>query len=374
MKGFNHIVFACSYLHVPGGYEKAVITTANLFSRNGWQVTLLILDQCLETYFEIDKKVILVQADLDFGITSKGNMLSRKLRFRKHLSALNKIVKSLAPDFLICTEYHFATAAVLCGAGKFTRIFSWEHHHYGAQIRNMFWEMLFKFAYRKLDAVVCLNPDEKDYYQTINKNTVVIPNFIDTPEAGTQVNHKPFDLISVTRFNRIKGIDLLMSTARLLFSLKPGIRWKLIGYGEQEEELLEFIRTEGLDEQLIYQPAVKQDLIEDYRSARLFVMTSRNECFPLVLLEAMSHGLPCVSFDCNTGPRHIIQPGYNGILTEPAQPEELAKSILQILNQPELQQHMSARALMSAAAFSPDTIYKKWEALFISFEKFPFKR
>ena len=373
MKGVNHIVLVCSYLHVPGGYEKAVITTANLFSRNGWQVTLLILDQNQETYFEVDKEVNLVQADLDFGITRKGNMFSRKWRFRKHLSALNKIVKSLAPDFLICTEYHFATAAVLCGAGKYTRIFSWEHHHYRAQIRNMFWEMLFKFAYRKLDAVVCLNPDEKDYYQSINKKTVVIPNFIDPPATGIQVNNKSFDLITVTRFNRIKGIDLLMRTAKLLFTKRTGIRWKLIGYGEQEDELLEFIRTEGLDEQLIYQPAVKQDLSEDYRSSRLFVMTSRNECFPLVLLEAMSHGLPCLSFDCNTGPRHIIQSGSNGILTEPAQPELLAQTILQVLDQPQLQQQMSARALISAASFTPDAVYTKWETLFLSFLNDQFK-
>ena len=74
MKGVNHIVLVCSYLHVPGGYEKAVITTANLFSRNGWQVTLLILDQNQETYFEVDKEVNLVQDDLDFGISRNRSM------------------------------------------------------------------------------------------------------------------------------------------------------------------------------------------------------------------------------------------------------------------------------------------------------------
>jgi glycosyltransferase involved in cell wall biosynthesis len=374
MNRFQHIVIACSYLHVPGGYEKAIITTANLFSRKGWRVTLLVLDQSLETYFEVDKEVKLVQADLDFGITSKGNVFSRKLRFLKHLIQLNRELKSLAPDFLICAEYHFATAAVLCGAGKFTHIFSWEHHHYGSQIRNRFWEFLFQYAYRKLDTVVCLNLDEQAYYLSINKKTVVIPNFINPLATGIPVNHKAFDLISVTRFNHIKGIDLLMSTAKLLFAKKPGIRWKLIGYGEQKEELLAFIRTEGLGEKLIYQPANKQELSEDYRSASLFVMTSRHECFPLVLLEAMSHGLPCLSFDCNSGPRHIIQSGYNGLLTEPEQPEVLAKTILHLLDQPELLQYMSAQALKSSAAFTPDTIYKKWEALFISFVKDPLKK
>jgi len=372
LKSLHHIVIACSYLHVPGGYEKAMITTANLFSRNGWRVTLLVLDQYPETYYAVDKEVNLVQAGLDFGITGKGNMFSRKLRFRNHLRQLKKILQPLAPGYLICSEYHFATAAVLCGAGKFTRIFSWEHHHYRTQIRNRFWELLFQYAYRKLDAVICLNRDEQAYYRSINKNAVVIPNFIEPPLAGNSPLHQPpHDLISVTRFNRIKGIDLLMKTAKILFTEKPDIRWKLIGYGEQKEELLAFIDKEGLSEKLMYQPADKQDLSEDYRSARLFIMTSRNECFPLVLLEAMSHGLPCLSFDCDSGPRHIIRSGYNGLLTTAEQPEALATAILELLDQPAMLRQMSEHARTTAASFTPDEVYKKWEALFLSFHQDP---
>lgn len=371
MKNFNHIVIACSYLHVPGGYEKAMITTANLFSRKGWRVTLLVLDQYPGTYYPVDKGIPVVQEYLDFGITGTGNIISRKLRFINHLRQLKKTLQSLAPGYLICSEYHFATAAVLCGAGKFTTIISWEHHHYGTQIRNRFWELLFQYAYRKLDAVICLNQDEQTYYWSLNKNAVVIPNFTDPPGAVSTGIQPAIELISVTRFNRIKGIDLLMSTAKIVFSKKPDLRWKLIGYGEQKEELLAFIQKEGLQEKLIYQPADKQELSEEYRAARLFVMTSRNECFPLVLLEAMSHGLPCLSFDCDTGPRHIIRSGYNGLLTTAEQPEPLANAILELLDQPALIQQMSDHARTTAASFTPDVVYKKWEALFLSYQQDP---
>lgn len=361
-----HIVIACSYLHVPGGYEKAMITTANMFAGRGHKVTLLILDHSAHMYYPVDPAVQIVHLTVNFGITTKGNIISRKIRLWKDTRKLVRVLKRLQADHLICSEYHFAIAAVLGGAKKFTRVYSWEHHHYAKQEMNRFWKFLFQKYYPKLDSVICLNKDEQQYYLSVNENAVVIPNFIEPPPLVTitEEGHRGFSLISVTRFNTIKGIDLLMKVAKLILPQQPDIKWKVIGYGEQKEKFLDFIRGEGFNNQLLFQSADKTDLTDDYRDAAIFVMTSRNECFPLVLLEAMSNGLPCIAFDCDTGPRHIIHNNENGLLVGKENVQEMAAAILSLLRDSERQKWMSRNALKTIRSFYPDMVYPLWKQLF----------
>jgi hypothetical protein len=97
----RHIAILCSYLHVPGGYEKAIITTANLFAEKGLQVTLLILDETAELYYPIHKNISVVCEHLTFGITKKGNTVTRKLEMLSHIRRLKKILLEIEPTDII---------------------------------------------------------------------------------------------------------------------------------------------------------------------------------------------------------------------------------------------------------------------------------
>lgn len=360
-----HIAILCSYLHVPGGYEKAVVTLANLFCEKGHPVTLVILDKDQGIFYPLDPRVSIVQQPLSFGITEEGNVVSRKVSLLGDVLKLRSLLKKLAPNHVIATEYPFAAAAVLSGAGKRMKIYLWEHHHYGAVKKNTFWNYISEKAFRRLDAMVCLNQDERDHYATYNENARVIPNFI-APAAGplpAYESQKQTDLLSVTRFNAIKGIDLLMEVAKRVLKPNPSLSWKVIGYGVQEDELKEFVRNEGLEQQLIIQAARHTDISREYQQASLLVMTSRNECFPLVLLEAMSNGLPAVSFDCDTGPRHIIRQHRTGMLTPAENPDLLAEAILALLNDPGKRKEMSLASRKEAEHYYPDAVYKLWKEL-----------
>lgn len=363
MTATRHIVIACSYLHVPGGYEKAMITTASLFAAKGNKVTLLIIDHTAATYYPLHPQVQVLQRNMNFGITQRGNTISRKIKMWRETKQFAKIIRQLKPDFLICAEYPIAIAAILGGVSKYTKVFSWEHHHFHAQQLNRFWQYLFKKTYSKLDAVVCLNKDEQVYYLPFNKNAVVIPNFIESPHEAHPVK-KEYQLLSVTRFNHIKGIDLLMQTAKLVLPQHTDWKWKVIGYGEQKEEFLSFIKLEKLTAQLIYQPADKTDINKEYQSASIHVMTSRNECFPLVLLEAMSNGLPCIAFDCDTGPRHIIQQDSTGLLVPKEDVQAMAAAISSLVDDKRRIASMSQQALNAVQTFYPEQVYKLWETLF----------
>ncbi|MEO7984334.1 MAG: glycosyltransferase family 4 protein [Bacteroidota bacterium] len=348
---------------MPGGYEKAVITLANLFVKKGQRVTLIILDKSKEVFYPTDPAIQIIQQPLSFGISPEGNIISRKIKLLSDVLKLRKILKALRPDHLIATEYPFAAAAVL--SGQKAKMYSWEHHHFGAVKKSSFWNFVSGKAFQRLDAVVSLNEDEKEHYLPVNKNAVVIPNFIEP--VGNSLppyeQNKKTGILTVTRFNHIKGIDLFMSVAKIVLQENPGLSWKVIGYGPQEDELKQFIVREKLSQQLFFQPAAAIDINTEYQQASVFVLTSRNECFPLVLLEAMNNGLPCIAFDCETGPRHIIQDGLTGLLIEKENVKEMAAAITKLVKDQARRRKMSENALVAVEQFYPEKVYEKWERL-----------
>lgn len=342
-----------------------MITLANLFREKGNEVTLVILDKAKEVFYPLDRSVKIIQQPLSFGITDEGNIVSRKIKLLSDVLKLRKILKALQASHIIATEYPFAVATVLSGAGKKAKLYSWEHHHFGAMTKSSFWNFVSNKAFQRLDAVVCLNKDERNYYTAVSKKAVVIPNFIEPAVIRPSYEqNKKTDLLSVTRFNHIKGIDLFMSVAKIVLQENPGLTWKVIGYGPQEEEVKEFIIKENLSQQLFLQHAAAIDLNTEYQQALLFVMTSRNECFPLVLLEAMSNNLPCVAFDCDTGPRHIIQHNKTGLLIEKENIVEMATAISALIKDNARRKSMSNNASSAVEQFYPAKVYEQWERLF----------
>ena len=357
-----HIVIACSYLHVPGGYEKAVVTTANLFAEKGLKVTLLILDETAESYYPVHKSITIIQVPLNFGITRKGNKLTRKIKLYSDIRRLRKILKKLQPSVVVCSEYPFAVAAVLGGVRKFTKIVSWEHHHFYWLKKNRFWTWQVKRSYPRLDAVVCLNKDEEKIFSSFSR-ALVIPNFI-RKNATSDLQHDSKLILSVAGLIHRKGIDMMLTVAKKVLSEHPNWTWKLIGDGEMKEQVMEFIAREKLENRFILQAPAGPDISNEYTNAALFVLTSRYEAFPMVLLEAMTFGLPCISFDCPSGPADIIIQNKTGLLAENENIAQLADAINTLIDDEKKRSELGRNSFEAVDQFSPDNIYKRWEELF----------
>jgi glycosyltransferase involved in cell wall biosynthesis len=356
---YNNITILCSYLNAFGGYEKIVAYTANLFAEKGKQVTLVILAETAESFFTLHEKVRIIQLPLNFGITPKGNMITRKIKMLGDLKKLRRTLKKLDPSMVIATEYPYVIASVICNPGKETKIVCWEHSHFKANIKNKFWTKLFRLTYPKLDKIVCQNQDEKKLLLPVNDKVTVIPYFVNSSVPAASLQNKT--ILTVARLAPIKGITHLLQTAKMILHSYPGWQWKIIGEGELKKEVTDFIEKEDLQNKLILQPPVDQDIHSEYQNASLLVMTSLNECFPMVLLEALSNRLPCIAFDCDTGPRHIITHNDDGLLVEKENPVKLAEAITSLIEDEELRKKMGANAFKNIQRFSPEIVYQLWE-------------
>jgi glycosyltransferase involved in cell wall biosynthesis len=109
-----------------------------------------------------------------------------------------------------------------------------------------------------------------------------------------------------------------------------------------------------------------KNIVKEYASSSLLVMSSRFEGFPLVLLEGMACGLPCISFDCKCGPKDVITHNVDGLLVKNGDIVGLSQAILYMAENEKERRRMGANALNKAQKYTFTEIMKQWDALFQS--------
>ena len=264
------------------------------------------------------------------------------------------------PEAILTTEYPFTITACVATEKTGIPVFAWEHHHVHHLEKGNFWKTLQKKFYPKAKAVVCLNSEEASLFQSMGCKTVVIPNFINRREKSSQ-QAKTF--LTVGWLSKTKGIDLVPSVAERVFAKHPEWNWRIIGTGDEKGSLLKALQTKNLSDRVLVIEPTTHDLTGDYLSTSSYVMLSKFECFPMVLLEAMSHGIPCVAFDCPTGPKHIIRHGEDGLLIQENDVNEMANAMMFFIEDEHKRNVFGNNAYTNIERFSTDNILPLWKAL-----------
>lgn len=200
----------------------------------------------------------------------------------------------------------------------------------------------------------------------INKNKiVVIPNWLETEAIKSNVyNYDNHKIVTVGRAAPEKGYENLIEIAKRIKEQCPGWEWHIWGdfNSEYGKKLLKKIHEDRLDSFLIHKGVSKQ-IYEIYQNYSFYVMTSRFEGMPNVLLEAQGSKLPLISYDCKTGPGEIIKNNVNGYLIEPGNTEKMCEKILRLVNDKDKACEFSANSSMKLSNYSKERIIKKWNAL-----------
>lgn len=354
------IVVICTGLYTPGGIERATVSLVNHLSTYGIDVTLLILDKSSESFYAISPQVRVITKDLHFGIIDSGNPVSRKVQFVSHILKLKSLLKKVNAATIITTDYSHTIAAFFAKT-KTTKLLSWEHHHFRWIRKNRFWQILFNQVYPKVDTIICLNKTEAKLFHVIGCKTRVIPNFISAKQRTSELERKT--LLTIGWLIERKGIDLVPDIAELVSKKYADWKWIIIGKGELYEFLNDALKAKQLENFIEINKPSTPDLDNTYLDTSIYVLPSRFECFPMVLLEAQSFGIPCVAFNCPTGPADIINNGEDGILVKPGDVEEMAAAICSLIADVEKRKKMGEKAHQNVQRFSPENILALWQEL-----------
>jgi glycosyltransferase involved in cell wall biosynthesis len=356
----KHIVFLVSRLDEPGGTERANLNAAHLFIERGHKVSVIILDETDKSFYPIDDRIQIIHKQYYFGIGQKGNVLTRKWQLLKNTIGLRRLIKQLHPDVIISTDYPYSVALVLAGCHTLSNVFSWEHHHYHWLQKNTFWRAMIRRTYPKLKGVLVYNTDETGYYEAFGCKVTVVPNYLAEVAHVTQ-NDREKTILTVGWLIKRKGVDMIPAIANEFLHKYPDWKWKIVGTGELKHDIQRQIIEYDLADQLLVVEPERPLIPADYQKVSLFVMTSRLEPFGLVLIEAMSNKVPCIAFDCKTGPRHIITNKEDGFLVELEDIQAMAQAIETLITDNARRVGMGIKAGENVLRFSADSVYQLWE-------------
>jgi glycosyltransferase involved in cell wall biosynthesis len=218
--------------------------------------------------------------------------------------------------------------------------------------------------YADLDALVVLTRHDLEEYRRIvpSVRLVQIPNPIPEPAGPCSPLTKP---IAVAGGNLIsqKGFDRLVPAFAKVTRKHPDWTLVICGGGPKRVQLERLIEKHGAARNIVLAGPVR-NFEEQLEEASLFVLSSRFEGLPMVMLEAMSKGVPVVAFDCPTGPAEVIDQRRDGILVPEGDVDALAAGIEELIEDPAKRRRLGGAAALKAGAFSLDVIGPWWDALF----------
>ena len=341
-----------------GGAERVMSVICNKMIERNHDV-YLATDLSQPIAYQLDSKINLI----DINVKKK----IRFLEIAKRFKTIRSVAKKTKPDVIISFVWKTNFYVILSTLGLSIPVIASERSTFIWKMT--FFEKIARFHINKLaQRVTVLTNTDMDFLKSKLKNTILIPNFSSfRAHEKNDILERKKNIIAIGNRPYIKGFDNLMIVWGQLSHKYP--EWKLEIYGSgNTQELDNLIDTYQLSDSVKLM-GFSSNIDEIMRKSSIFVLSSRYEGFPNVLIEAMSQGCACISFDCNAGPRDIITDNKSGLLVKDQDLKEMEKSLELLITDEKLRERLSVQAREEVKRFDPDTIVDKWENLCLSLYK-----
>lgn len=348
-----------------GGTERVtLLIIQKLKALEKYDISILsIVEQREKPFFEIPKGI--KKTRLDSGT----EWIAPGPKYIPLIPRLHCFLKDNKIDLLIDVDVILDLLSVPASAGLKTKIIAWEHFNYHyvwpSKTYQMFRHAAQWFSARRADFIVTLTrQDQKNYETRLGRRKAIQTIHNPMMPAGQSENTltREKSILTVGRLTWVKGIDLLEKLIPMVLTKYPDWKWYVLGDGEDRKRLEAAQKKYQIENQLILTGNVSN--VSAYmQKASIYVMTSRSEGLPMVLLEAAQNGLPMVSFDIQTGPSEIIEDGKNGFLIPPFSIEDMREKVEYLITHEKVRDVFSKNTGSIQKRFDADSITVQWEQL-----------
>lgn len=377
------LLYTIHSLYNPGGMERVLLNKIGWLRRNTeWEILVVTTDQKgRDLFFPLPEGVRMVDLGVNYSDDNGKSFICKVAgyfrRRRLHRKRLTELLMAERPDVVDCLypgECSFVPD-IRDGSRKVmelhqSKMFHYQYNRSGLLgLADRYRARTDERLVRRFDRFVVLTEEDARMWGEI-PGMRVIPNAAKDICDGMRPNAGVASLdvrrvIAVGRLDYQKGFDRLIDAWVLVRKDGRFADWRLdiFGQGEWKEMLQRKIRTLGVGDSARLNAPVK-DIAAEYKASSMLVMSSHYEGFPMVMVEAMSAGLPVVTFDYKCGPKDIIDDGRNGLLVKEGDIRGLADAMMSLMASPATLRRMSAEAKKVTERFSEGKVMGMWVRLY----------
>ena len=355
-----------------GGAQKKIVDLANGLYEKGFEIAILVFDRR-------DEKCVRIK-DLTPGIqviAPPPYLNHPVISVRRGIYETVKAVRQWKPEIVYSNLWNTNPFVVVAGRFFGARIVLEVSNSERNELEGKKHKALVKFyrknVFRLADAIIAVSEGVEREVRHIYKvthvqtvyNCIDIENVIERSKAQEDVPHEYLRgnlpvLVAVGRMHRQKGYAHLLEAFKIVNETTEA-RLIIVGDGNLKEELHRTAGSLGIDSKIAM--VGETEPYTYMRHGDIFVLSSLYEGFGIVLIEAMSLGIPVISTDCDHGPREIIENGKNGLLVPVADPPKMASEIIRLIRDKKLRDTLGEEAQKRSQDFARDRMVSGYEEI-----------
>ncbi|PMK12100.1 glycosyltransferase family 4 protein [Vibrio splendidus] len=348
----KRLLFFVGNLNKRAGTERVVIQVMNSL-HDFYDINVVSFEAYkLEQGFSLDKNISIISIR-DEGF--KRGFFNESLKLRR-------IVKEINPDIFISVESMLTLFSFPSTIFTKVKLINWEHFNFNNRAGSRKRPIARRIALLFFDLIIVLTDKDKNEWQKHFGFSKVQRIYNPMPvkfDNGFNVNSKR--ILTAGRLVKEKRIDKLLLSWSLVKD-KNGNILEIAGDGPEKNNLVSLASKLGVANSVRFVGQIS-DMKMFYQNSKLFVLTSKNEGFGLVLTEALSNSIPVISFNCPVGPSEIIVDSVNGNLIGDGDHIELSRQLQRVIDEPNILVKYSTNAIASLGAFDSTKVTRQWREM-----------
>ena len=386
----RRVYLLLDHVYGHGGVPRTSLGLAKSLADRGYQVEIItVLRRRGRSFFPIDRRVTVSVVEdhrtPQGNLTAKDNpdrsLVARLLDRRPsslvsggqgdsaNMSLLTDLklrrkLRSLEPGIVIATRPPLAVAVARWAPAH---VIKTTQEHISFRGRSPRARTALRESAHDLDALLTLTErDKQAWLRALGDDSTTLVEAIPNASPFAPGDPSPLDskiVMAAGRLSMQKGFDRLIPAFAPLAREHPDWQLHIYGVGPTGQDLQQMISAEHLDDHVVLKGMTNQ-IEEVFANAAIYAMSSRFEGLPMVLLEAMSKGVPLVSFDCPQGPRQLIEHDQNGLLVPNHDIPALTAALRELIEDDDKRARLGAGAYKTSQEYEAAAVLDRWEALF----------